>query len=416
MQRMLERASIFLLQAWTAGASCITDEVLAPLQGTFAKLCYQRESAASAGPEQFNIKMYNFLEPVTFEMWWDDGTEQGVLSGFAPYGKTWETLTYHGHRFRMRRPKSAEVVDIVTANVSTKLLILGSIEDTRSPMYQRYADARQRLRDSAEYWARAGRDWVGYPSRSPPSLPYVGDGAQLGDVLTLKSDAGFWTCSARAEDCESQPLEMQAQVVSVDSPRVLVVRNLLSIEEAELIVAEARPRLTEGTVGQGDTSFKSKSRNSKLVFLPWHHAYMKRIQSRMSDVLGIPMHRLRARSEPLQVVEYQVNQQYQPHLDAGTNSKRSRFLTLLVVFRPAEAGGCTSFPRAYGRKGLTVCLKAGDAVLFYSLLPDGNIDADSVHSGDLVHRGVKWVGNLWVSDDPDLDQAESTRLGREQEI
>jgi len=40
----------------------------------------------------------------------------------------------------------------------------------------------------------------------------------------------------------------------------------------------------------------------------------------------------------------------------------------------------------------------GSAVLFYSMLPDGNGDELSLHSGEAVTDGVKWVCNLWVSD------------------
>lgn len=307
-------------------------------------------------------------------------------------------------------------MDIITADVAKKYIILGNVTDTKSPVFKAYQEATQRGLLQAEYRQRAGKDWVGYPNRTPPTLPYLGNGAKLGDLMTLKSEWGYWTCGAGSSSCETQPVEMQAQVVSVDAPRVLVVRSVMSPEEAGLIMSEAEPQLTDGTVGSGDVAFKSVSRNSKLVFLPWTSTYLKHIQRRMADILGIPMDQLAPRSEALQVVEYKVNQLYQPHIDAGASRARSRFLTLLVVFKPAEDGGCTSFPRAYGRKGLTVCLNVGDAVLFYSLLPDGNIDADSVHSGDVVHKGVKWVGNLWVSDDPAEDEREAREAMRAVEI
>ena len=63
--------------------------------------------------------------------------------------------------------------------------------------------------------------------------------------------------------------------------------------------------------------------------------------------------------------------------------------------------GETSFPRwlnAETRKTLSVKPEKGKAVLFYMLLPDGNSDDLSQHSGDPVIRGEKWMSNLWVWD------------------
>ena len=67
--------------------------------------------------------------------------------------------------------------------------------------------------------------------------------------------------------------------------------------------------------------------------------------------------------------------------------------------RRPSAGG-TSFPKAYAGRGLEVRPPKGDAVLFYSLLPDGNGDETSEHAGMPVPPGQreKWVANLWVWD------------------
>lgn len=46
---------------------------------------------------------------------------------------------------------------------------------------------------------------------------------------------------------------------------------------------------------------------------------------------------------------------------------------------------------------LKVTPKKGKAVLFYSLLPDGNYDDLSIHASLPVTKGEKWLANLWVS-------------------
>ena len=64
-------------------------------------------------------------------------------------------------------------------------------------------------------------------------------------------------------------------------------------------------------------------------------------------------------------------------------------------------GGETEFPRwvnAEGREGLKVEPTVGKAVLFYSQLPDGNLDDLSHHAALPVTKGEKWLMNLWVWD------------------
>lgn len=65
------------------------------------------------------------------------------------------------------------------------------------------------------------------------------------------------------------------------------------------------------------------------------------------------------------------------------------------------AGGETEFPRwvnAETFEGLKVKPEAGKAVLFYSQLPDGNMDDFSQHAALPIKDGEKWLINLWVWD------------------
>ena len=74
------------------------------------------------------------------------------------------------------------------------------------------------------------------------------------------------------------------------------------------------------------------------------------------------------------------------------------YLTLLLYIQLPDKGGATSFPKAADGRGLQVVPARGDAVLFYSMLPDGNADDLALHAGMPIHEGEKWVCNLWVWD------------------
>lgn len=75
-----------------------------------------------------------------------------------------------------------------------------------------------------------------------------------------------------------------------------------------------------------------------------------------------------------------------------------RFSTMLIYLEIPEEGGGTSFPKAFDGQGIQVKPNRGDAVLFYSMLPDGNGDDMSLHSGMPVTKGRKYVCNLWSWD------------------
>ncbi len=64
-------------------------------------------------------------------------------------------------------------------------------------------------------------------------------------------------------------------------------------------------------------------------------------------------------------------------------------------------GGETTFPRAITTNrhdGIKVKPQSGNAIIFYNVLPDGNMDDLSQHSGGKVDKGVKYVANVWVWD------------------
>ncbi len=76
-----------------------------------------------------------------------------------------------------------------------------------------------------------------------------------------------------------------------------------------------------------------------------------------------------------------------------------------------EEGGETVFPNAdrkvtgeewseCAKRGLAVKPFKGDAVMFYSLRPDGTTDTSSMHGSCPTTKGSKWSATKWIHVEP----------------
>jgi prolyl 4-hydroxylase len=132
--------------------------------------------------------------------------------------------------------------------------------------------------------------------------------------------------------------------------------------------------------------------------------------------------------EAMQLLRYEAGEEYTPHHDFTYPSIENRYqpkrYATVLLYLTGEGdviedgirrsrskkisssddglqGGETTFPRAITTEyhdGVKVQPQSGKAVLFYNVLPDGNMDDLSQHSGGKVVSGVKYVANIWVWD------------------
>jgi hypothetical protein len=122
-------------------------------------------------------------------------------------------------------------------------------------------------------------------------------------------------------------------------------------------------------------------------------ATIRSVERRAADLIGVGSEYV----EPLQIVSYTEGQQFKVHHDAGTLlddgsveivSPR-RMATLFVYLNTLPEGqGHTEFPDL----GLSVQPKAGCAVLFGNMMPDGAVDTRTVHQACPVEGKLKKFG------------------------
>ncbi len=186
-----------------------------------------------------------------------------------------------------------------------------------------------------------------------------------------------------------------------DSPEIYLAENFLSEKECAYIIEKARPRLIRSGVVDPNSpnSLLDSARTSFGTFLtevgdPIIQAIRKRIEA----ITMIPDRN----GESLQVLNYGLLAEYKPHFDyfdpkttGGLhhfNRGGQRVATVLLYLNSPDSGGETFFPRA----PLKIRALKGRAALFYNVKGDGNPDPKSMHGGEPVLAGEKWIATLWL--------------------
>nr|CAD1835173.1 unnamed protein product [Ananas comosus var. bracteatus] len=198
-------------------------------------------------------------------------------------------------------------------------------------------------------------------------------------------------------------------------PRVFMYHNFLSKEECEYLTNLAEPHLVRSAVinrSNGkprNTSFRT---SSSMFFKRGQYKTIRAIEKRIADFAFIPTEH----GEGLQVAHYKAGERYAAHHDYFSDKFSirkggQRIATFLMYLSDVEKGGETVFPyakvntsslpwynelSACGKRGLAIKPKMGDAILFWSLRPDGAPDPLSMHEGCPVIEGNKWACTKWM--------------------
>ncbi|XP_062341466.1 prolyl 4-hydroxylase subunit alpha-2-like isoform X5 [Osmerus eperlanus] len=205
-----------------------------------------------------------------------------------------------------------------------------------------------------------------------------------------------------------------------DSPHIVRYLNALSDLEIEKIKELAKPRLARATVRDPKTGVLTTAnyRVSKSAWLEGEEdPVIERVNQRIQDITGLTVQT----AELLQVANYGVGGQYEPHYDFSrrpfdsnlqvdgnrlatflnyrdepdafkTLGTGNRVATFLNYMTDVEAGGATVFPDF----GAVIWPRRGTAVFWYNLFRSGEGDYRTRHAACPVLVGSKWVSNKWI--------------------
>ncbi|KAM7408495.1 hypothetical protein PAMA_002292 [Pampus argenteus] len=185
-----------------------------------------------------------------------------------------------------------------------------------------------------------------------------------------------------------------------DRPYIVRYIDVISDKEIEKVKQLAKPRLRRATISNPITGVLETAsyRVSKSAWLTGYEDPMiETINQRIEDLTGLEMDT----AEELQVANYGVGGQYEPHFDFGRKDEPdafkelgtgNRIATWLFYMSDVSAGGATVFPDV----GAAVWPQKGSAVFWYNLFPSGEGDYSTRHAACPVLVGNKWVSNKWI--------------------
>jgi len=204
---------------------------------------------------------------------------------------------------------------------------------------------------------------------------------------------------------EDRLFSVHSQTIEVlgrfKSPHVAVLGGVLSKNECDDLLDFALSkglRLSSVVDKESGRSVAHHERTSTGVFFARSETpLLQRIEERLARMTCWPP----SHAEGLQVLRYEIGQQYKAHHDwfdtthqgAAHHLERGgqRVATTVMVLRAADRGGATTFPAA----GFEVSPPPGGAVFFRNLTAALAPDPLTLHAGAPVEQGEKVVMTYW---------------------
>jgi len=146
-----------------------------------------------------------------------------------------------------------------------------------------------------------------------------------------------------------------------------------------------------------DAAYTSGHRTSYSGDVDPHDPFIKKLQRRIDDLLGIDP----SYGETIQGQRYLPGQEFQAHTDWFPASTAyweqekarggQRSFTAMAFLNPVDEGGSTDFPRL----NISIEPRPGALLIWNNADPEGVPNPWTIHAGKPVVRGVKYIITKW---------------------
>ncbi|RDI38487.1 2OG-Fe(II) oxygenase [Falsibacillus pallidus] len=177
-------------------------------------------------------------------------------------------------------------------------------------------------------------------------------------------------------------------IARFEEPLVVVLGNVLSHEECDELIQLSKEKMDRSKIGSGRDV--NELRTSSSTFLPENESdVVERVEKRVSQIMNIPFEH----GEGLQILNYQIGQEYKAHFDFFSKPvSNPRISTFVMYLNDVEEGGETYFPSLK----LSVSPQKGMAVYFEYFYDNQELNDLTLHGGAPVIKGDKWAATQWM--------------------
>ena len=191
--------------------------------------------------------------------------------------------------------------------------------------------------------------------------------------------------------------QLGAKRIDVDIP-LYKVENFLTKKECDEIIKLQKMESSRSTVADGKDAQISEIRTSSTTYFELiesesKHEIVRVVKEKIMTLLDIPVQY----TEAIQGQWYQKNGFYHEHYDAYDDLNQFKYTggnrtwTCMVTLNEVEEGGDTYFPQLNQR----FKPKIGQALIWYNLGEDGLADPLTLHAGQPIIKGEKFIITQW---------------------
>lgn len=178
-------------------------------------------------------------------------------------------------------------------------------------------------------------------------------------------------------------------IARLEEPLIVVLGNVLSDEECDALIRMSQDRMQRSKVANSLEVDELRT-SSSMFFQESENDLVAKVEKRVSQIMNIPIEH----GEGLQVLNYQIGQEYKAHFDffSSPTVKNPRISTLVMYLNDVEQGGETYFPKL----NFSVTPQKGMAVYFEYFYDNQTLNDLTLHGGAPVTIGDKWAATQWM--------------------
>ena len=183
-----------------------------------------------------------------------------------------------------------------------------------------------------------------------------------------------------------------------------VIPHFITKDEADYIKENCTSFVKSDVVKDETNDDQYKGRMSETCWLEHRNdEKLKNIVTKACKITHMPYENC----ELLQVVKYGKGGYYDPHYDTTYNTDTNntsqnefhnrgghRVITIIIALcNPDEYNGGETY---FTKIDKNYKMNKGDALLFYNVTPNGELNILSEHTGKALDSGEKMISNIWI--------------------